>query len=85
MPTIYPDPDLKTRENMQKMAAIDFQQKKACYEHCYGRKLTTDFSYEDIAGFAPCDGSLYSQLIASLHGVRFFNIISFPESIHQLE
>ncbi|WP_297949960.1 1-acyl-sn-glycerol-3-phosphate acyltransferase [uncultured Lactobacillus sp.] len=58
LPTIYPDPDLKTRENMQKMAAIDFQQKKACYEHCYGQKLTTDFSYEDIAGFAPRDGSL---------------------------
>lgn len=57
LPTIYPDPDLGIRENMQKMAAIDYQQKKAAYEKCYGRKQTNDFSYEDIAGFAPRDSS----------------------------
>lgn len=53
LPTIYPNPDFKVRENMQKMAEIDYQQKKDAYEKCYGRKLTNDFSYEDIAGFAP--------------------------------
>ena len=53
LPTIYPNPDLKIRENMQRMAEIDYCQKKAAYEKYYQRKLTTDFSYEDIAGFSP--------------------------------
>lgn len=53
LPTIYPNPDLKIRENMQRMADIDYRQKKAAYEKYYQRKLTTDFSYEDIAGFSP--------------------------------
>lgn len=53
LPTIYPNPDLKIRENMQRMAEIDYRQKKAAYEKYYQRKLTTDFSYEDIAGFSP--------------------------------
>lgn len=53
LPTIYPDPNLKVRENMQKMANIDYRQKKVAYEKCYGRKFTYDFSYEDIAGYAP--------------------------------
>lgn len=53
LPTIYPNPDLKIRENIQRMAEIDYRQKKAAYEKYYQRKLTTDFSYEDIAGFSP--------------------------------
>lgn len=53
LPTIYPNPGLKIRENMQRMAEIDYRQKKAAYEKYYQRKLTTDFSYEDIAGFSP--------------------------------
>lgn len=53
LPTIYPNPKLKIRENMQKMAEIDYQQKVAAYEKYYDRKLTYDFSYEDIAGFSP--------------------------------
>ena len=53
LPTIYPNPDVKIRENMQRMAEIDYRQKKAAYEKYYQRKLTTDFSYEDIAGFSP--------------------------------
>lgn len=53
LPTIYPNPDLKIRENMQRMAEIDYRQKKAAYEKYYQRKLTIDFSYEDIAGFSP--------------------------------
>lgn len=53
LPTIYSNPDLKIRENMQRMAEIDYRQKKAAYEKYYQRKLTTDFSYEDIAGFSP--------------------------------
>lgn len=62
LPTIYPDPDLTIRKNVQKMADIDYQQKKAAYEKCYGQKLTYNFSYEDIAGFAPRDLSFGKKI-----------------------
>ncbi|EEJ72067.1 lysophospholipid acyltransferase family protein [Lactobacillus ultunensis] len=62
LPTIYPNPDLKIRENMQRMAEIDYRQKKAAYEKYYHRKLTIDFSYEDIAGFSPQNHSFNKKI-----------------------
>lgn len=48
---------------MQRMAEIDYRQKKAAYEKYYQRKLTTDFSYEDIAGFSPKNICLIKRLM----------------------
>ena len=55
LPTIYPDPNLKMSENVNRMWQKDYAQKKAAYEKYYGKKLNTDFSYDDIAGFSPKD------------------------------
>jgi len=49
--TIYPDASLSIRENSIKMAEIDYNQKKEAYEKYYGKALTYDFSYDDIAGY----------------------------------
>ena len=48
---IYPDASLSIRENSIKMAEIDYNQKKEAYEKYYGKALTYDFSYDDIAGY----------------------------------
>ncbi len=48
---IYPDSSLSIRENSIKMAEIDYNQKKEAYEKYYGKALTYDFSYDDIAGY----------------------------------
>ena len=53
LPTIYPDSNLKLAENMTRMWQKDYKQKKAAYENYYNQKLSSDFSYKDIAGFAP--------------------------------
>ena len=53
LPTIYPDKNLKISENVNKMWRTDYKQKKAACEKCYGKKLTDDFSYDDIAGVSP--------------------------------
>ena len=53
LPTIYPNSDLKLSENVNRMWRKDYEQKKAAYEKCYGKKLTDEFSYDDIAGYAP--------------------------------
>ena len=33
------------------MCEADYQAKVACYEHCYGKALTYDFTPWDIAGW----------------------------------
>ena len=48
---LFPDPDLSARENSFAMCQADFQAKKACFERCYGRPLTYDFTPWDIAGW----------------------------------
>lgn len=53
LPTIYPDKNLKISENVNKMWRTDYKQRKAACEKCYGKKLTDDFGYDDIAGFSP--------------------------------
>ena len=48
---IYPDPDKSAKENTQLMSERDYELKKECYEKVYGKKLSYDFSPDDIAGF----------------------------------
>lgn len=48
---IFPDPFKNARENSFAMCEADYQAKKACYEHCYGKPLTYDFTPWDIAGW----------------------------------
>ena len=50
LPPIFPDPSLSSRENSFRMCEADYNAKVRCYERCYGRPLTYDFSKEDIAG-----------------------------------
>ena len=50
LPTIYPDQDKDYQEAKKEMMNKDFEQKKECYERVYNKKLTYDFSEEDIAG-----------------------------------
>ena len=50
LPPIFPDPSKSARENSFLMCQADFEAKKACYESCYGRPLTYEFSKDDIAG-----------------------------------
>lgn len=56
LPTIYPDPRLSVNQNAKRMRDIDYSQKKKAYEKAYGKKLTYDFSYDDIAGYIPEEG-----------------------------
>ncbi|MBR6902824.1 MAG: 1-acyl-sn-glycerol-3-phosphate acyltransferase [Clostridia bacterium] len=48
---LYPDSNLSTKENTEKLAASDYKLKKECYESVYGKKLSYTFSLDDIAGY----------------------------------
>ena len=48
---LEPRRDATTRENMEYMAAADYDLKKACYERVYGKALTYRFEPDDIAGW----------------------------------
>lgn len=50
LPPIFPDPEKSARENSFIMCRADYYAKVRCYEQCYGRPLTYEFSKEDIAG-----------------------------------
>ncbi|MBQ7272626.1 MAG: 1-acyl-sn-glycerol-3-phosphate acyltransferase [Bacteroidales bacterium] len=50
LPPIFPDPEKSSRENSFIMCRADYDAKVRCYEQCYGRPLTYEFSKEDIAG-----------------------------------
>ncbi|WP_300920107.1 lysophospholipid acyltransferase family protein [uncultured Dubosiella sp.] len=50
---IYPDPGSSDHKNSIEMEQKDYEQRRAAYEKIYGKPLTYDFSYEDIAGFVP--------------------------------
>ena len=49
--TLYPDPEKNPRQNSIDMCKKDYELKKAAYEKAYGKPLTYDFSYDDIAGW----------------------------------
>ena len=48
---LWPDPQLDVRTASKKLQAADYAQKKAAYEQAYGRKLSYDFTPQDIAGW----------------------------------
>lgn len=48
---LFPDPAKSPRENSISMCEADYQAKRACYEHCYNKPLTYDFTPWDIAGW----------------------------------
>lgn len=48
---LFPDPALSDRDNSFALCEADYQAKKACYEACYHRPLTYEFSAWDIAGW----------------------------------
>jgi 1-acyl-sn-glycerol-3-phosphate acyltransferase len=48
---IYPDPDKSDRQNSIDMAKQDYEERVACYERVYKKKLDYKFSYSDIAGY----------------------------------
>ncbi|EOS61686.1 hypothetical protein C815_00466 [Firmicutes bacterium M10-2] len=48
---LYPDPEKSDRQNSIEMAKKDDRQRKEAYEKIYGKPLTYDFSYADIAGY----------------------------------
>ena len=48
---IYPDPKKSDRQNSIDMAKQDYDERVACYEKAYGKKLDYKFSYSDIAGY----------------------------------
>lgn len=51
LPTIYPVDRLTVDQNAKRLRDIDYMQKKKAYEKAYGKKLTYDFDYDDIAGY----------------------------------
>ena len=51
LPTIYPIDRLTVDQNAKRMRDIDYMQKKNAYEKAYGKKLTYNFDYDDIAGY----------------------------------
>lgn len=51
LPSIFPDPAKSIRENSLAMMKQDYQQKCQAYERAYKRKLTYQFSQDDIAGW----------------------------------
>lgn len=48
---LYPDAEKSLRENMDTMAAQDYQWKVQCYEEVYGKPLSYAFEPWDIAGW----------------------------------
>lgn len=48
---IYPDSEKSHKQNSIEMAEKDYEERVACYEKCYGKKLDYMFSYSDIAGY----------------------------------
>lgn len=48
-PIIF-DKNKTIKQNSIDMANIDYEQKKEAYEKAYGKRLTYDFTYEDIVG-----------------------------------
>jgi len=53
LPPIFPDPSLSSRENSFAMCKADYAAKVACFEECYHRPLTYEFTPWDIAGWTP--------------------------------
>lgn len=50
---LYPDPNKTHRQNSIEMAAANDRAWKEAYEKAYGKPLTADFDYSDIAGYVP--------------------------------
>ena len=48
---LFPDPSKTVRQNSLDMCRQDYEAKVACYERCYGKPLSYDFSPWDIAGW----------------------------------
>ncbi len=48
---LTPDSTKSVKENTEALASADYALKCACYEKCYGKKLTYDFEPSDIAGW----------------------------------
>ncbi|MBR4735551.1 MAG: 1-acyl-sn-glycerol-3-phosphate acyltransferase [Bacteroidales bacterium] len=53
LPPIFPDPSKSARENSFLMCDSDYNARKSCYERCYARPLSYEFSPWDIAGWIP--------------------------------
>lgn len=53
LPAVYPEPGKSVRENSFRMMQADDAQKKQMYEAVYHKKLTSVFSWADIAGWIP--------------------------------
>lgn len=51
MPPIYPDENKSLKENKSMMHDMDYSLKKEAYERAYGKKMSYEFSDEDIAGY----------------------------------
>ena len=47
---LEPNKDLSVRQNSIDMSKKDYELKVSKYEECFNKKLTYDFSYDDIAG-----------------------------------
>ena len=50
---IFPDPSKTPRENSFAMCEADYRAKVSCFEACYHRPLSYDFTPWDIAGWHP--------------------------------
>ena len=48
---IYPDSEKSHKQNSKEMAEKDYEERVACYEKCYRKKLDYKFDYSDIAGY----------------------------------
>ncbi len=48
---LYCEPTKSLKDNSIALANQDYEQKKQAYEKAYGKKLTYDFDYQDIAGW----------------------------------
>ncbi len=53
LPPIWADPAKTDRQNSLDMCQADFQAKVSCFERCYGRPLSYEFTPWDIAGWEP--------------------------------
>ena len=53
LPPVFPDYTLSCKADSERMAAIDYQQKRHAYEQAYHRSLDYTFSAWDIAGWQP--------------------------------
>ena len=76
---LEPNKDLSIRQNSIEMSKKDYELKVKTYEECFNKKLTYDFSYDDIAGYIKKNNEqlfFFFLYIFNIFIIRFFTSLN---------